>query len=81
MSSGQDGQDVFDVDEEEKAGPIDVNETTFVPKRKMKVTDLSECKVRKYKYHDKYERKTALIAQSGFSIMNETSIVFGNVSN
>ena len=28
-----------------------------VPKREMKVSDLSNVKIRKYRYHDKFEKK------------------------
>lgn len=47
--------------EEDNTIQIEDNDIHNLPKRQMKVEDLSSVKVRKYKYHDKYEKKQSLI--------------------
>ena len=72
----------MEIDESGEAQPIDIEDKPdIMPKRLMKVTDLSQCKIRKYRYHDKFERKQALVSSSAFSIMNEnTTGFFGNIN-
>ena len=73
----------MELNENGEAKPIDIDEENkeIIPKREMKVSDLAQVKVRKYRYHDKFERKMALISASSFNIMNENnSGFFGNIN-
>jgi hypothetical protein len=54
-------KDVMEIDDNETHNPINIDEDINLPKREMKVADLSQVNVRKYKYHDKYERKQNII--------------------
>lgn len=52
-----------------------------IPKRKVQIDELPPIKIRKYRFHDKFEKKQGLLQPSQFNIMNESSnAFFGNIN-
>ena len=77
-------EEIVEIREEPEDAKVEAAQPeVIVPKREMKVNDLSQVKFRQYKCHDAYEKKQQQLIQSGavFNIMNESANnFFGNVT-